>query len=157
MWWKRLFRQRPKDAEITEEIHSHLRMAIQDRIGRGESPRQARGSALRELGNAGLVKEDTRAVWAWVTVERLARDLKYALRQVRHSPGFTALAVRVGATPARREALRHVATSTEIATANQVPIEAGAPIKRISSASLHSCPPPSRRSHSFARREARKT
>ena len=93
MWWKRLFRQRPKDAEITEEIHSHLRMAIQDRIDRGESPRQARSSALRELGNARLVKEDTRAVWAWVTVERLAQDLKYALRQVRHSPGFTALAV----------------------------------------------------------------
>ena len=62
MWWKRLFSQRPKDMEIAEEIHAHLRMAIQDRIGRGESPQEARRSALQELGNAGLAQEDTRAV-----------------------------------------------------------------------------------------------
>ena len=93
MDWKRLFSRRRKEAEIDEEIQSHLRMAIQDRIERGDSPEQARTSALRELGNAGLVKEDTRAVWAWTALERLAQDLKYALRQMRHSPGFAAVAV----------------------------------------------------------------
>ena len=41
MSWKGLFGRRPKDAEITEEIQSHLRLAIQDRVDRGESPRQA--------------------------------------------------------------------------------------------------------------------
>ena len=61
MSWKRLFSRRPEDGEIADEIQSHLRMAIQDRIDRGEPPQQARRSALRELGNAGLVKEDTRA------------------------------------------------------------------------------------------------
>ncbi len=61
MQWMHLFRRRPKDTEIDEEVQSHLRMAIQDRIDQGESPQQARRSALRELGNAGLVKEDTRA------------------------------------------------------------------------------------------------
>ena len=90
---KRLFSRRPKEAEIDEEIQSHLRMAIQDRVERGESPQQARTSALRELGNARLVKEDTRAVWVWTALERLAQDLKDALRQMRHSPGFAAVAV----------------------------------------------------------------
>jgi hypothetical protein len=53
-----------RDREITDELEAHLRMAIQDRIDRGESPEAARQAAEREFGNVGLVAAATRAVWS---------------------------------------------------------------------------------------------
>jgi predicted permease len=46
-----------------------------------------------ELGNLTRTAEEARAVWSWTWLEQLARDLQYALRTLRHNPGFTATAV----------------------------------------------------------------
>jgi len=51
---------RKRDDDLDDEIQSHLNMATQDRIARGESPSQARSAAVREFGNIGLVKETTK-------------------------------------------------------------------------------------------------
>ncbi len=93
MNWSRLFRVRQKDKEIDEEIESHLRMAIHDRMERGESPEEARRAALREFGNATLVKETTRGVWGWTALEQMLQDLRIALRSLSKSPGFAAAVV----------------------------------------------------------------
>ena len=93
MKWKNLFRRRPKDADIQEEIQAHLNMAAQDRIGRGESPQQARAAALREFGNTSLVREDTRAVWISLAIERFGQDLKFGARQLAKAPALVAVAV----------------------------------------------------------------
>jgi predicted permease len=79
--------------ELKAEIQAHLQMAIADRRARGESAEEARRGALRELGNLGLVTDVTRETWGWLRLERLARDLQYALRQLRKAPGYAVAAI----------------------------------------------------------------
>ena len=89
MWpfWRR------REAELDEEVRSHLAMAERDRVERGESPDAARQAARREFGNVALIKEITRDIWGWQSVERLVQDLRYGARSLRRSPAFTVTAI----------------------------------------------------------------
>ena len=89
-----LFRKRiSRERDLEQEIESHLRMALGDRLERGEQAGTAAVSARREFGNIGLVKEVTRDMWGWTSIERLRQDVGYAARILRKSPAFASVAV----------------------------------------------------------------
>lgn len=84
--------ERAKES-LSEEIESHLQMAITERVARGEDPAHARAAALREIGNLPLIEDVTRERWGWMWLENLLHDTRYALRQLRRAPAFTATAL----------------------------------------------------------------
>ena len=85
-----------RDRELREELDAHLRMAIAERMGRGQTREVAEREARRELGNithiAEVTREQWRAPWA-ISLERLAQDLRYGARALRRTPSFTVAAV----------------------------------------------------------------
>lgn len=110
LWW---LASRHRKDELHEEIENHLRMAIADRVARGEPQEAARQAAMREFGNVPLVQDVTSNLWGWVWLEKLTQDCRYAVRQIHRSPGFAlavigTLALGIGAASAMFTVVDHV-------------------------------------------------
>jgi macrolide transport system ATP-binding/permease protein len=90
-----LFGKERRDAEMTEEIESHLAMHIADNIRAGMAPQQARREALLRLGGVESVKEAYRERRTVPFLENLLVDLRFTVRQLRKNPGFAGTAVLV--------------------------------------------------------------
>jgi predicted permease len=81
------------DARLAEEISTHIDALAADHERRGLAPAAARHAARRDFGNVTATTEDHRARRSLPFLETLAQDLRYAFRQMRAKPGFTAAAV----------------------------------------------------------------
>ena len=79
--------------DINAELQSHIDMRIADAISAGMSAEEARRDALIRFGNQGVVRERVTEADAGMAWDSLARDLFYAVRQLRRTPAFTVTAL----------------------------------------------------------------
>jgi len=88
-----LFRRRRLEDDLDEELRSHLEMAVARNLGKGLSALDARREALRSFGGVEQTKETYRDQRGWPMIETTIADLRFGLRLLRRSPGFSLLAI----------------------------------------------------------------
>ncbi len=95
-WWRRLgtlFQRDRLDRELADELDSHLALHIDDNLRAGMTPAEARRRALLKLGGIAQVEETYRRRRGMPLVEHLARDVRFGLRSLRHTPSLTGVAI----------------------------------------------------------------
>jgi predicted permease len=90
-----LFGRGKAAARLDDELRFHLERQIAENVAAGMSADKARSAALRAFGNPALVREQARGTWSWNWLESLLRDVRYGLRTLRRTLGFSVIAIVV--------------------------------------------------------------
>src|SRR6516165_3305545 len=88
-----LVRRHQFDRELEEEMRLHQELREQEHLGAAMSAEDDHYTERRHFGNATLTLERSRDMWGWSWLENAMQDVRYGLRQLRRSPGLTAVAV----------------------------------------------------------------
>src|SRR5881227_3643430 len=95
-WFSRLlglFQKDKRDAEMAEEMQSHLDLLIERNLAAGMLPYEAPNAALRQFGGVEQVKEIAREQRVWRWADEFVQDVRYGARMLLRTPGFSILAI----------------------------------------------------------------
>jgi predicted permease len=92
-WFRQLFTRRRIYDDLHEEIEQHLAEQVEALVAGGMGRQEAEQAARRAFGNVTRLEESGREAWIWPRTESLLSDIKFAIRKLRHSPGFTLTAI----------------------------------------------------------------
>jgi len=88
-----LFRRRRLEDDLDAELRSHLEMAVERNVGKGMTAADARCDALLSFGGVEQTKERYRDQRGLPMIETTLQDLRFGVRMLRRSPGFSILAI----------------------------------------------------------------
>jgi predicted permease len=91
--WRNLLRKDQIEEDLTKEVQAYLDLLTETKIKEGLKPEDARRAALIEMGGVEQVKERVREVRMGQRLETIWQDLRYGVRMLVKSPGFTCAAV----------------------------------------------------------------